>query len=79
MKPADLLLNRHLQQNPGNRSEAGMAFGSFLTFGSTIHRSKGSVVEILLARPRRFCAGVVRAVQILERALEIFEPPVYVS
>jgi 4-hydroxy-3-methylbut-2-enyl diphosphate reductase len=35
-------------------------------------------MEILLAQPRGFCAGVVRAVEIVERALEIFGTPVYV-
>jgi 4-hydroxy-3-methylbut-2-enyl diphosphate reductase len=35
-------------------------------------------MEILLAQPRGFCAGVVRAVEIVERALEIFGAPVYV-
>jgi 4-hydroxy-3-methylbut-2-enyl diphosphate reductase len=34
--------------------------------------------EVLLAAPRASCAGVVRAVQIVERALEEYEPPVYV-
>jgi len=35
-------------------------------------------MEILLAKPRGFCAGVDRAVQIVERALELFGAPVYV-
>jgi len=35
-------------------------------------------MEILLAQPRGFCAGVVRAVEIVERALEIYGAPVYV-
>jgi 4-hydroxy-3-methylbut-2-en-1-yl diphosphate reductase len=35
-------------------------------------------VEILLANPRGFCAGVDRAISIVERALEIFGAPVYV-
>lgn len=34
--------------------------------------------EILLAAPRSFCAGVGRAIDIVERALEIHGPPVYV-
>ena len=36
-------------------------------------------VEIVLARPRGFCAGVERAIAIVERALEKFGPPVYVK
>jgi 4-hydroxy-3-methylbut-2-enyl diphosphate reductase len=39
----------------------------------------GSVPEkILLAAPRGYCAGVDRAVQTVERALEIYRAPVYV-
>jgi 4-hydroxy-3-methylbut-2-en-1-yl diphosphate reductase len=35
-------------------------------------------MEVLLAQPRGFCAGVVRAIQIVERALEVHGAPVYV-
>ncbi len=35
-------------------------------------------MKILLAQPRGFCAGVVRAVEIVELALQKFGPPVYV-
>ena len=35
-------------------------------------------MEILLANPRGFCAGVDRAIEIVERALELFGPPIYV-
>jgi 4-hydroxy-3-methylbut-2-enyl diphosphate reductase len=35
-------------------------------------------LEILLAQPRGFCAGVVRAIEIVERALERDDRPVYV-
>jgi 4-hydroxy-3-methylbut-2-en-1-yl diphosphate reductase len=34
--------------------------------------------KLLLAAPRGYCAGVDRAVQTVERALEIYGPPVYV-
>ena len=33
---------------------------------------------VILARPRGFCAGVERAIEIVERALAIYGPPVYV-
>ena len=36
-------------------------------------------MEVYLASPRGFCAGVVRAVDIVELALERFGPPVYVK
>lgn len=35
-------------------------------------------MRILLANPRGFCAGVDRAIDIVERALEIFGAPIYV-
>ncbi|MDE3021697.1 MAG: 4-hydroxy-3-methylbut-2-enyl diphosphate reductase [Pseudomonadota bacterium] len=35
-------------------------------------------MEIILAQPRGFCAGVVRAIEIVEQALEIYGPPIYV-
>jgi 4-hydroxy-3-methylbut-2-enyl diphosphate reductase len=35
-------------------------------------------VQILLANPRGFCAGVDRAIDIVERALELFGAPIYV-
>ena len=35
-------------------------------------------MDIYLANPRGFCAGVDRAIEIVERALEIFGAPVYV-
>ncbi len=37
-----------------------------------------TVEKLLLAAPRGYCAGVDRAVQTVERALEIHGPPVYV-
>jgi 4-hydroxy-3-methylbut-2-enyl diphosphate reductase len=36
------------------------------------------VKRLLLASPRGYCAGVERAVEIVERALELHGPPVYV-
>ena len=35
-------------------------------------------MHVLLARPRGFCAGVNRAISIVNRALERYAPPVYV-
>jgi 4-hydroxy-3-methylbut-2-en-1-yl diphosphate reductase len=37
-----------------------------------------SLDEVLLAEPRGFCAGVDRAIEIVERALERFGAPIYV-
>lgn len=44
----------------------------------TDHRPRGPHLTILLAAPRGFCAGVDRAIQIVELALAKFGPPVYV-
>ncbi|QBR71766.1 4-hydroxy-3-methylbut-2-enyl diphosphate reductase [Beijerinckiaceae bacterium] len=35
-------------------------------------------MKVILAQPRGFCAGVVRAIEIVERALEKYGPPIYV-
>jgi len=35
-------------------------------------------MEVVLANPRGFCAGVDRAIEIVERALDIFGAPIYV-
>lgn len=39
---------------------------------------EGDGMEILLAQPRGFCAGVDRAIEIVERALKKYGPPIYV-
>jgi 4-hydroxy-3-methylbut-2-enyl diphosphate reductase len=46
--------------------------------GLTISLVANTVEKILLAAPRGYCAGVDRAVQTVERALELHGPPVYV-
>ena len=38
----------------------------------------GQQFFVILANPRGFCAGVDRAIEIVERALERFGPPIYV-
>ena len=40
--------------------------------------SASSSLNVLLASPRGFCAGVIRAIDIVERALELYGAPVYV-
>ena len=35
-------------------------------------------MKVILAQPRGFCAGVVRAIDIVERALEKYQTPIYV-
>lgn len=43
-----------------------------------IENSAASPLRIILAQPRGFCAGVERAIDIVERALEKYGAPVYV-
>ena len=39
---------------------------------------KNKEIKILLAAPRGFCAGVVRAIEIVEKSLKKYGSPVYV-
>jgi 4-hydroxy-3-methylbut-2-enyl diphosphate reductase len=39
---------------------------------------RGRIGEIVLAGPRGFCAGVERAIEIVERALDVVDGPIYV-
>lgn len=45
---------------------------------SNVVLSSASLPEVLLAQPRGFCAGVDRAIEIVERALAQFGAPIYV-
>src|SRR3981081_1626167 len=40
--------------------------------------SNGTEKKIFLLKPRGFCAGVVRAIDVVEIALEMYGPPIYV-
>src|SRR5580693_4029000 len=44
----------------------------------TAARPKGIRMRVVLAQPRGFCAGVERAIEIVERAIEKYGPPIYV-
>ena len=46
------------------------------TMSNNLANSNGKTV--LLLKPRGFCAGVVRAIDIVRIALEAFGPPIYV-
>ncbi len=39
---------------------------------------RGLGMKVVLAQPRGFCAGVERAIEIVEKAIDIYGPPVYV-
>src|SRR4051794_14467577 len=40
--------------------------------------SEDERMQVILAQPRGFCAGVERAIEIVERALTLYGPPIYV-
>src|SRR5690348_8222638 len=46
-------------------------------FPTAFSRREGEM-RVVLAQPRGFCAGVERAIEIVERALEKYGPPIYV-
>jgi 4-hydroxy-3-methylbut-2-enyl diphosphate reductase (EC 1.17.1.2) len=46
--------------------------------GTMSHALSGTSKQVLLAAPRGYCAGVDRAVVTVEKALELYGPPVYV-
>src|SRR5436305_13575528 len=48
-----------------------------MTFATAMTGRKPPL-HILLCSPRGFCAGVVRAVETVERALDLYGPPVHV-
>ena len=41
--------------------------------------SDSNEIKVVLANPRGFCAGVDRAIDIVERAIELFPAPIYVK
>jgi 4-hydroxy-3-methylbut-2-en-1-yl diphosphate reductase len=43
-----------------------------------MHDPAVSRLKVILAQPRGFCAGVIRAIEIVERAIAKFGPPIYV-
>ncbi|HMN78109.1 MAG TPA: 4-hydroxy-3-methylbut-2-enyl diphosphate reductase [Burkholderiaceae bacterium] len=59
-----------IQTNAAARGEAGD--------GATDAAASGGGADVLLAEPRGFCAGVDRAIEIVERALKKFGAPIYV-
>jgi 4-hydroxy-3-methylbut-2-en-1-yl diphosphate reductase len=52
--------------------------GKFLGTGRPIASKEYRTMQVILAQPRGFCAGVERAIEIVERAIDKFGAPVYV-
>jgi 4-hydroxy-3-methylbut-2-enyl diphosphate reductase len=50
----------------------------FPSSGKQINGKPASAKKMLLLKPRGFCAGVVRAVDVVKLALEFYQPPIYV-
>src|SRR5262249_49244865 len=59
-------------------SRAGRSHEGFAPAGPGTGDLGLNQMEIILANPRGFCAGVNMAIECLERALEFFGPPLYV-
>jgi len=51
---------------------------SFVTRNLSLENGIKRSMEIILANPRGFCAGVDRAISIVDRALDLFGAPIYV-
>jgi hypothetical protein len=45
---------------------------------SRLSRRRFSGKKIILLKPRGFCAGVVRAIDVVKIALDLYGPPIYV-
>jgi 4-hydroxy-3-methylbut-2-en-1-yl diphosphate reductase len=69
----------HEVASVGAKFPDGPPLGELAPSGGSEPHEVGSVgVNILLAEPRGFCAGVDRAIEIVERALTKFGRPIYV-
>src|SRR5215468_4622046 len=60
------------------RGEFKIASSPGATHPRRAHRATLRAVQVVLANPRGFCAGVDRAIEIVEVALARFGPPIYV-
>src|SRR5512145_1282511 len=61
-----------------HRRSSGSPMAHTTAPSTPIRPSQRPKLTILLAAPRGFCAGVDRAIEIVEAALRRFGPPVYV-
>ncbi len=55
-----------------------MTTGNNKSDSSAGNGAAGRTLKVVLAQPRGFCAGVERAIEIVEGALDLYGPPVYV-
>ena len=74
-------LDFHWSQNhfPAfNLADSAITLGAILLLLESFLNKPVIKMELLLANPRGFCAGVDRAIEIVERALELHGAPIYV-
>jgi 4-hydroxy-3-methylbut-2-en-1-yl diphosphate reductase len=74
---------RRFRDVPLGKANAAKALEICFDIGSdrlfqALVRSGGLMVKVVLAQPRGFCAGVIRAIEIVDRALDRVGAPVYV-
>ena len=79
----NIVVPRHFARAAGHASCAWPAGSPHVAAGparasSTMRSMPHKTRRVLVAKPRGYCAGVDRAVQTVEVALERFGPPVYV-
>jgi 4-hydroxy-3-methylbut-2-en-1-yl diphosphate reductase len=68
-----------LRQRGDDFVEAGPPRPQLIGDGMEARQGSGKPARVVvLAEPRGFCAGVRRAIAMVERALEVYGPPVYV-
>ena len=65
-------------RGPGGKRQGSYSFLDNAACPSHVSAMLKPSLTILLAAPRGFCAGVVRAIDIVERALALYGAPVYV-
>jgi 4-hydroxy-3-methylbut-2-en-1-yl diphosphate reductase len=76
-------LRAHVRTYPTAAEQAKCRFGPSLPFATMASSATGAAAKtapkkVLLAAPRGYCAGVDRAVQAVEQALDLYGPPIYV-
>ncbi len=74
----NLSASRHSQSQPATTRKLGVTEVPVAV--TQMHDAPAEAEEktVLLVAPRGFCAGVVRAIDIVERAIEIYGAPIYV-
>jgi 4-hydroxy-3-methylbut-2-enyl diphosphate reductase len=84
---APLAVLRAISDSPGAELFSPAGVVGALKGLQSLHRARPALArwaaaagprQVFLAEPRSFCAGVLRAIETVERALQLYGPPVYV-